>query len=95
MFFRHALGRNLKIHFWLEYGKMLKVDIHFIVCYTKIKIFICLGLWRKDMSEGLISEQHHQNMQHIHANDTSIEIILRKALWKKGYRCQKNISHFH
>lgn len=69
---------------------MLKVDIHFIVCYTEIKIFICFGLWGKDMSEGLVSEQRHKNMQHIHASDTSIEIILRKALWKKGYRYRKN-----
>lgn len=29
-------------------------------------------------------------MQHIKANDTKIEVILRKALWKKGYRYRKN-----
>jgi len=31
-----------------------------------------------------------ENMKRIKAKDTSIEIILRKALWKKGYRYRKN-----
>ena len=31
-------------------------------------------------------------MQHIKAKDTKIEIILRKALWKKGYRYRKNYN---
>lgn len=42
------------------------------------------------MTDTLISEQWHKNMQHIHANNTTIEIILRKALWEKGYRYRKN-----
>lgn len=42
------------------------------------------------MFDTLISEQRHKNMQHIHANNTTIEIILRKALWEKGYRYRKN-----
>lgn len=42
------------------------------------------------MTGTLISEQRHKNMQHIHANNTTIEIILRKALWEKGYRYRKN-----
>ena len=29
-------------------------------------------------------------MQHIKAKDTKIEVILRKALWSKGYRYRKN-----
>ena len=29
-------------------------------------------------------------MQNIHAKDTTIEIVLRKALWNKGYRYRKN-----
>ena len=29
-------------------------------------------------------------MQHIKASDTKIEVLLRKALWKKGYRYRKN-----
>lgn len=38
----------------------------------------------------LTKEQRHKNMSHIKGKDTSIEIILRKALWKKGYRYRKN-----
>lgn len=30
------------------------------------------------------------NMRKIHSKDTSIELILRKALWHKGYRYRKN-----
>lgn len=29
-------------------------------------------------------------MQRIKSKDTSIEVLLRKALWKKGYRYRKN-----
>ena len=42
------------------------------------------------MSDVLNSEQRKKNMQHIRAKDTKIEIILRKALWNKGYRYRKN-----
>ena len=31
-----------------------------------------------------------KNMKSIHSRDTSIELCLRKALWKKGYRYRKN-----
>lgn len=31
-----------------------------------------------------------KNMKSIHSRDTSIELRLRKALWKKGYRYRKN-----
>ena len=30
------------------------------------------------------------NMRKIHSKDTSIELLLRKALWHKGYRYSKN-----
>jgi len=30
------------------------------------------------------------NMRKIHSKDTSIELLLRKALWHKGYRYPKN-----
>ena len=30
------------------------------------------------------------NMHKIHSKDTSIELLLRKALWHKGYRYRKN-----
>ncbi|WP_418755525.1 very short patch repair endonuclease [Eubacterium ventriosum] len=38
----------------------------------------------------LTKEQRRKNMQHIRSKDTKIEIILRKALWAKGYRYRKN-----
>ena len=31
-----------------------------------------------------------KNMSKIHSKDTSIELLLRKALWQKGYRYRKN-----
>ena len=42
---------------------------------------------------GEVSERRHNSMSHIHGKDTSIEIILRKALWKKGYRYRKNFKN--
>lgn len=38
----------------------------------------------------LTPEQRRKNMQHIRSKDTSIEVMLRKALWAKGYRYRKN-----
>ena len=37
-----------------------------------------------------VSEKRHKNMSRIRCKDTSIEVTLRKALWKKGYRYRKN-----
>ena len=42
------------------------------------------------MADVLTKEQRRKNMQHIRANDTKIEVRLRKALWEKGYRYRKN-----
>lgn len=42
------------------------------------------------MADVLTKEQRHKNMQHIRSNDTKIEVLLRKALWEKGYRYRKN-----
>lgn len=42
------------------------------------------------MADVLTKEQRRRNMQHIKAMDTKIEVLLRKALWKKGYRYRKN-----
>lgn len=39
---------------------------------------------------GEVSEKSHKNMSKIKGKDTSIEIVLRKALWKNGYRYRKN-----
>ena len=40
--------------------------------------------------DKLTPEQRHRNMQNIKAKDTSIECILRVALWNSGYRYRKN-----
>lgn len=42
------------------------------------------------MSDVLTKEQRHKNMQHIRSSNTKIEVLLRKALWEKGYRYRKN-----
>ncbi len=42
------------------------------------------------MADVLTKEQRHKNMQHICSKDTKPEVVLRKALWKKGYRYRKN-----
>ena len=42
------------------------------------------------MADVLTKEQRHKNMKNIHGKDTKIEVILRKALWGKGYRYRKN-----
>lgn len=41
---------------------------------------------------NLTLEQRHKNMSAIRSKDTSIEVILRKALWHHGYRYRKNYS---
>lgn len=38
----------------------------------------------------LTPEQRHRNMQAIKNKDSKIELILRHALWHKGYRYRKN-----
>ena len=45
------------------------------------------------MADDLTKEQRHKNMKNIHGKDTKIEVILRKALWNKGYR--STICNFH
>ena len=42
--------------------------------------------------DDLTKEQRHKNMKRIHSTDTKIEVILRKALWDKGYRYRKNYT---
>ena len=42
------------------------------------------------MADVMTKEQRRKNMQHIRSKDTKPEIILRKALWHKGYRYRKN-----
>ncbi len=42
------------------------------------------------MSDVLTPEQRSRAMSHIKGKDTSIEVLLRKALWHKGIRYRKN-----
>ena len=42
------------------------------------------------MADDLTPEQRKKNMKSIRSQDTSIELILRKALWNKGFRYRKN-----
>ena len=42
------------------------------------------------MADRLTAAQRHKNMKNIKSKDTLIEVTLRKALWKKGYRYRKN-----
>jgi DNA mismatch endonuclease, patch repair protein len=51
-------------------------------------IFNNVGLRIK--MDNLTKEQRRKNMQAIRSKDTKPEIILRKALWKKGFRYRKN-----
>ncbi len=42
------------------------------------------------MADVLTPEQRRKNMRSIRSKDTSIELLLRKALWRKGYKYRKN-----
>lgn len=41
------------------------------------------------MPDNLIKEQRRKNMTNICSRDTSIELILRKTLYKNGFRYLK------
>ena len=45
------------------------------------------------MADDLTKEQRRKNMQHIKSSDTEIEVLLRKALWEKGYHYRKNYKN--
>jgi len=40
--------------------------------------------------DNLTLAQRHKNMSRIRSSDTAIELILRKALWERGFRYRKN-----
>ena len=42
--------------------------------------------------DPLTPEQRHKCMSAIHSKDTSIEVLLRKALWHRGIRYRKNYA---
>jgi DNA mismatch endonuclease (patch repair protein) len=43
--------------------------------------------------DDLTPEQRYKCMSHIKSNNTSIEILLRKALWHEGIRYRKNLKN--
>ena len=45
---------------------------------------------REPRFHGITTEQSSKNMKRIRGKNTKIEILLRKALWEKGYRYRKN-----
>lgn len=49
-------------------------------------------LWG-DKMDNITKEQRRKNMRHIRSKDTQIEVMLRKALWHRGYRYQKNCKN--
>ena len=42
--------------------------------------------------DRLTKEQRNKNMKNIRSKDTSIELKLRKELWRRGYRYRKNYT---
>ena len=42
--------------------------------------------------DRLTKEQRHKNMKNIRSKDTSIELKLRKELWRRGYGYRKNYT---
>ncbi len=46
----------------------------------------------KNVCLSKTTKQRHYNMSRIRGKDTSIELCLRKALWKKGIRYRKNFK---
>lgn len=43
--------------------------------------------------DDLTPDQRRKNMRRIKSKDTKPEIVLRKALWSKGYRYRKNYKN--
>lgn len=44
------------------------------------------------MADIKSAKARSKNMAAIHSKDTKAEVVLRKALWHKGYRYRKNVS---
>jgi len=42
--------------------------------------------------DNVSKEQRSKNMKNIKSKNTKIEVMLRKALWSRGYRYRKNYS---
>ena len=57
-----------------------------------LSIIMMWFLWGDEL-DNLTKDQRRKNMQHIRSKDTSIEVRLRKVLWRKGYRYRKNCKN--
>lgn len=44
------------------------------------------------MTDRITKAQRRKNMQAVKNKDSKIELLLRRALWRKGYRYRKNYS---
>ena len=44
------------------------------------------------MTDVLTPQQRHRCMSRIRAKDTKPELIVRRWLWRKGYRFRKNVK---
>ena len=44
------------------------------------------------MADNLTAKKKKKNMQHIKSKDTKLEVLLRRELWRRGYRYRKNYS---
>lgn len=42
--------------------------------------------------DNLTKKQRHKNMQNIKSENTKIEVMLRRALWHRGYHYRKNVK---
>ena len=45
-----------------------------------------------DRVDNLSVEQRKKNMRNIRSENTEIEVMLRRALWERGYRYRKNYN---
>lgn len=62
-------------------------------CWTSDKIITgAFNFSQGRKMDKLTPEQRSMAMRHIHSKDTSIEIPLRKALWKKDIDIEKIIK---
>ena len=55
--------------------------------------FICYNNYKQILrGKIMVTEQRSYNMSRIKSKDTSIELKVRKYLFHKGYRYQKNVD---
>lgn len=75
---------NIRIYVRFE----MQITIKYIYIKANEKSIKFEGIFM----DKLTKEQRHKNMSRIKNKNTKIEIVLRKALWNKGYRYRENYS---